>query len=81
VPTGRRGDPSHMRRENFVELRKAEVGLLRIPLPRTTVNNGKQRKGGAANNALPLPTLSALWALRASRYPPGKGAKPSNILS
>ena len=38
VPTGCRGDPSHLRRVNFLELRKAEVQLLRIPLPRTPVN-------------------------------------------
>jgi hypothetical protein len=33
VPRGRRGDPSHMRRVNFVELRKGEVRSAPSPRP------------------------------------------------
>jgi hypothetical protein len=68
VPTGRRGDPSHMRRVNFGELRNDE--LRRISIPRTRVNKGKYWPGGgnasrtARNTSGPF-FVRALWEVAA----------------
>jgi hypothetical protein len=55
VPTGRRGDPSHMRRVNFLELRKTEVQLRRIPHKRSSKCNPSTRLLDIALYALRIP--------------------------
>ena len=52
---------------NFIELRKAEVQLLRILLLRTLVNKAKKRKGRSPGApAPPTATVNACWRVAAS---------------